>query len=714
MAYNSEKLEVLTQTLEQVGDFVGSRKVINGVEMGLDMGLQHENCRDMAHTVRSGLFKVVIMGTFSSGKSSVINALLGAKVLPESINPCTSVLTFVQYGEKKDVAEVHYKSRTDEHGNTVPGEVVEMPIEDFYKEYKYTEEDEEECRKTNCVQRFSIVDYAIVYSTLALVKNGVRIIDSPGLEDKGVATNLTLNIAEKAQAIVYVGSDRGYAEGDRSYFKDNFKNCPNNVFFLINKIDLVVQNAEKESLMSKVKRDVEHVFRKEDGSIDTALMNRRVFGVSALQALDSRRGMTFDKEEQKDVPLSKEKCERKLELSNFEAFEKELEHFLTTDEKCMAQYHAAFNVLSSTFVAAEQRISENMSVYERNRQFTQGEVDDCIQLVEKIEDSIKVTESQFDACSLKLQSDFADIIRHSTTCIDKTWEQDLQIIREKINFGMKDYLSMAWNNINIFASRERREQSMKNVMEPFSNVIADYIAEKIDASIGANQVVINRKVKDAESQLNVVIGKTDELFSELGNKISGNVSSTVEPGKQSWLQNLLSAYCTDFSALVRTSAGGKMAWMEFVRKAVFNLLWEALLIAALGGPIGFVLIAFIEWMQMKSGKEGLVVNILTETKNAAMKKLADELEVQIGVIKSDLSDKMNTVKEKECHENRLKLSDEKSRLSQLLANLRNMDFDAKKEKERCKGILKAIVAVSSSCYQSLFGKSLTESELRNL
>lgn len=714
MAYNSENLQTLTQTLDSVGELVGSRKVVNGMEMGLDMELQRENCLDMAQTVRSGLFKVVIMGTFSSGKSTLINAMLGAKVLPESINPCTSVLTFIQYGEKKNIAEVHYKSTTDNQGKKISGKVVEMPINEFYEEYKYTEEDEEECRKTSHVQRFSMIDYAIVYSTLDLMKNGVRIIDSPGLEDKGTATNLTLNIAEKAQAIIYLGSERGYAEGDRNYFKDNFRNCPNNVFFVINKIDLVVQNVEKEKLMSKVRKDVESVFTKEDGSIDTELMNRRIFGVAALLALDARRGLAFDKEEQKDVPINDEKRKRKIEISCFEGFERELETFLTTDEKCVAQYYSAFNTLSSTFVAAEQRVAENMAVYDKNRQFSQSEIDECSKLVENIDDNIKITESQFDACSLKLQSDFADIIRASTSSIDRTWEQDLQVIRQKISFGMKEYLGIALNNINIFASKDKREQNMKKFMEPFSDVIADYIAGKIDSSIMSNQIIIEHKIKETENQLNTVIGKTDELFGKLGDKISGKMLSTGKSVEQSWLQNLLSAYCTDFSALVRTSAGGKMAWMEFVRKAVFNLLWESLLVAALGGPIGFVLIAFIEWMQMKSGKEGMVVKILTETKDATMKNLASELETQIGVIKSDLSGKMEEAKEKNCHDSRLKLADEKTRLSQLISNLNNIEFDAGKEKKRCENILKAIVTASSVCYKKLFGKDLTGSELRNL
>ena len=42
------------------------------------------------------------MGEFSTGKSSVINALIGEKVLEEGITPTTDKITLINYGETKD------------------------------------------------------------------------------------------------------------------------------------------------------------------------------------------------------------------------------------------------------------------------------------------------------------------------------------------------------------------------------------------------------------------------------------------------------------------------------------------------------------------------------------------------------------------------------------------------------------------------------------
>jgi ribosome biogenesis GTPase A len=46
----------------------------------------------------SGLFLLVIVGEFNSGKSSFINALLGERVVPEGVTPTTDRINLLRYG----------------------------------------------------------------------------------------------------------------------------------------------------------------------------------------------------------------------------------------------------------------------------------------------------------------------------------------------------------------------------------------------------------------------------------------------------------------------------------------------------------------------------------------------------------------------------------------------------------------------------------------
>ena len=48
------------------------------------------------------LFLLVLVGEFNSGKSALINALLGERVLPEGVTPTTAAVTRVTYGERPE------------------------------------------------------------------------------------------------------------------------------------------------------------------------------------------------------------------------------------------------------------------------------------------------------------------------------------------------------------------------------------------------------------------------------------------------------------------------------------------------------------------------------------------------------------------------------------------------------------------------------------
>ncbi len=46
------------------------------------------------------LFLIVVVGEFNAGKSALVNALLGANILPEGVTPTTSRVTLVKWGEQ--------------------------------------------------------------------------------------------------------------------------------------------------------------------------------------------------------------------------------------------------------------------------------------------------------------------------------------------------------------------------------------------------------------------------------------------------------------------------------------------------------------------------------------------------------------------------------------------------------------------------------------
>lgn len=699
---SKDKNTRLISALHKVAEMVGTRKEVNGNDIGLGMQLQYNRCMEEARIVTDGLFRVVVMGTFTSGKSTLINALLGSRILPESALPSTAILTFIQFGYDTDDVEIHYRDIVNEDGNVTKGAVEHISKENFMQTYHYDIADTEKLSQTGSIPRFKKVAYSIVRCSLPLVQYGVSIVDTPGLEDKDVATELALDIAAKAQAIIYVCGERGLAEADREYFEENFKGNSGNVFFILNKMDNITSDLQRKQAIGRVRYDVKGCFVKADGSVDEALMSKRVFGLSSLLALDARRGMTFDEDLQKDVPLSEEKQTMKLQRSQFLPFEEALQEFLTTDERCLAQYGKVFRTLLCTYNDAVEKVREDLAVYEHEDNLTNEQKADCQRIINEIETGLSATEAAFDNCTLKLQNTLALLIRNAIDSVDSTWEMDLATLHEKIRFGMKDYLSLAVSNINVFKSKDERTEDMKRLLQPFSQIIAEHISDKIDRFMEANKTVLQNAIMEAEQNVNTNLANVSNLFSQLGDTLT----EMPEMGKQEdqdWLQAVISYCVGDASAIVKNCAGGHTAWLVFIRKAVFNGVWQWMVIQIVTGGWGVIICGLIEWLQIKNGKNEMVDRMLTDSKNAALKEIHAKLDERLRNMNTSIAIKMNEVKNAKCGESRQRLNDEKGRLEEIERNMNDNQFNAEQERKRTTSILASMASEIKSCYLDVFG-----------
>lgn len=699
---SKDKNTRLISAIHKVAEMVGTRKEVNGNDIGLGMQLQYNRCMEEARIVTDGLFRVVVMGTFTSGKSTLINALLGSRILPESALPSTAILTFIQFGYDTDDVEIHYRDIVNEDGNVTKGAVEHISKENFMQTYHYDIADTEKLSQTGSIPRFKKVAYSIVRCSLPLVQYGVSIVDTPGLEDKAVATELALDIAAKAQAIIYVCGERGFAEADREYFEENFKGNSGNVFFILNKMDNITSDLQRKQAIGRVRYDVKGCFVKADGSVDEALMSKRVFGLSSLLALDARRGMTFDEDLQKDVPLSEEKQTMKLQRSQFLPFEEALQEFLTTDERCLAQYGKVFRTLLCTYNDAVEKVREDLAVYEHEDNLTNEQKADCQRIINEIETGLSATEAAFDNCTLKLQNTLALLIRNAIDSVDSTWEMDLATLHEKIRFGMKDYLSLAVSNINVFKSKDERTEDMKRLLQPFSQIIAEHISDKIDRFMEANKTVLQNAIMEAEQNVNTNLANVSNLFSQLGDTLT----EMPEMGKQEdqdWLQAVISYCVGDASAIVKNCAGGHTAWLEFIRKAVFNGVWQWMVIQIVTGGWGVIICGLIEWLQIKNGKNEMVDRMFTDSKNAALKEIHAKLDERLRNMNTSIAIKMNEVKNAKCGESRQRLNDEKGRLEEIERNMNDNQFNAEQERKRTTRILASMASEIKSCYLDVFG-----------
>lgn len=143
--------------------------------------------------------------------------------------------------------------------------------------------------------------------------------------------------------------------------------------------------------------------------------------------------------------------------------------------------------------------------------------------------------------------------------------------------------------------------------------------------------------------------------------------------------------------------------MEFIRKAVFNAIWQWLVIQVVTGGWGIIICGLIEWLQINNGKNEMIDRMLTESKNGALKEIRNRLDSRLHDMNLNIAVKVNEMKELKCGAARQQLLDEKARLAEIERNLNDNSFNAEQERIRTEYIINTMADEIKSCYLDVFG-----------
>lgn len=176
-----------------------------------------------------GIFMLVVCGEYNSGKSSLLNALLGEQVVPEGVTPTTDRITILSHGPERRESE--------ESGWLVRQEFPSHLLKD-----------------------------------LALV-------DTPGT-NAIIARHqeLTERFIPRADLVLFVTSaDRPFTQSERA-FLELISTWGKKITVVVNKIDILESSDERQKVLDFVR---EH-------ARETLLVTPQVFGVSARKAFRAR------------------------------------------------------------------------------------------------------------------------------------------------------------------------------------------------------------------------------------------------------------------------------------------------------------------------------------------------------------------------------------------------------------------------------------------
>lgn len=312
-----------------------------------------EQIEELKQNASSEDFKVLVIGEFSSGKSTMVNALLGEPLLPERATTATAIITEIRYGEEKRA--VLYP-KEDEFGNC--GEPFEVPIEDI-RDYlligKNINLDIDRRPETIANDNSSVSGEVIIspykkmeiFWPLDILKDGVQIVDSPGLNDPSCYGLVANEYLSKVHAIIYLMNGlKAGAKTDFDEIEELRKRCFTTPIFVITRYDNIVDDAEEQY-------DPEAAIREYRDSITSILKShtdlysqeyRDKLGGNGIFFVSSKQA----KQAKKAIPMNEELYVR----SGYSEFERYLSDYLVKckGEDRMKSLQTRFNSIAEDCV----------------------------------------------------------------------------------------------------------------------------------------------------------------------------------------------------------------------------------------------------------------------------------------------------------------------------------------------------------------------------
>src|SRR6204780_3646215 len=248
---------------------------------------RHRSIRDLQARLAEDRFNLVVVGRFSRGKSSLMNAVFGHDWLPTGLVPLTSVITTVTYGTKPKVV-LEYQDRGF-RSKIELGALVDHITQ---------------AGNPGNIKKIKIAE---VHLPAEILRRGFFFVDTPGLGSPIVEnTRTTESFLPEADAFLLVTGYESPLSEDEARFLRSVSSSARRVFIVLNKQDTVDATQRRQAL-AYVEDQLHSLFERDLPSI---------FSISARDGLEGKK--------QQNVRL--------LDASGLPQLEEALVHFLLSEK----------------------------------------------------------------------------------------------------------------------------------------------------------------------------------------------------------------------------------------------------------------------------------------------------------------------------------------------------------------------------------------------
>ena len=499
-----QNLEAHSQRKEQVLTLLShAADVLTKMDRREDADALMQMSKDVEH----GRFSIVVVGQFSAGKSTFLNALMGEKYLPSFQTETTATINFlksVDDNNGKSQLIVKYKDGHEVTSDDVSKENIE----------KYVSVKGDNVATT--------IEYVTLYLDSKFLKGGVTLVDCPGLG--GVLENhaeITRNQIKKSHAAIFMFNAN--QPGSASDFKSlkNLKSQCKSTLIVLNQIDNI---KESEQSVEDVVANLKENYRKQFP--DDPLPE--IWPIASYPALVARSKQNLDYHGRKNFN-DKEK-EEFLKKAQFEKFEERLIRYLTNGEKTKLELLAPVEKVKSCLTEAQEENDAQIKDLEENadgKKFADE--------IAKLQAEIESLETSLHAKESGLTSKIRDLIRNTTNDIkarsleirdnylkrlDQASTSDAEL--EDLQHDYKAYIAQMNNQFNqeFSSALENANENYKDIIvSEFADIAKDIEGRLNGASVESN-LNINFKIDESYFDQDVDLSKYNDKMETLRDEIS--------------------------------------------------------------------------------------------------------------------------------------------------------------------------------------------------
>ena len=475
------ELKEHNQIKESVITLLGEAKDVFSMHFGESKEENIHAFNELSEKTKDGRFSIIVVGEFSAGKSTFLNALMREKYLDSFSSETTANINFLKSVKDspsgKPMIRVNYKDGKCETSDDVSFENIQ----------KYV--------STKGVDVAAKIESVEIFLDSPFLNDGVDLVDSPGLNGvKELHADITKNQMKASHAAIFMF--RATQPGSKSDFQtliDLKKSCKS-IIVVLNRIDEAAKQGEEtvDDIVNKLKNSFKEMFPNEKIP--------EVWPISAYKALVARSKMELDYNER--TKHTDEEKRRYLETSLIEPFEHRLLRYITKGEKAKNEL---LSPVEKVISVSEETIQElNIEKETLNGKFSTDEINEQIDAVQeeikgvketishKKDDVVNAIEDAIRNAKNSVTSDTKDLKEQTLLCLDnETALSDLE------------------SNVQLYVSR---------IMSKYQSVYSDALSmletefrNAIRRNLEGSVAIINKQLSSVCDSENLLLLKAIEI-----------------------------------------------------------------------------------------------------------------------------------------------------------------------------------------------------------